>query len=392
MPCLDTHSKEERGPSRARRSWALLACPLGVVVAGTALAAPAGTPLVQPSDPGYLDAPGSLRQIDAPAFWAVTRPKGCSATWAVLDSGVAAIADLPALRIGRDLGRGTGDNAHGTEVASIGSAAQNAVGTAGLTSCPVLSVRVTDPDGGSTCDDLAAATDYASTQAGVRVINISFSQAAGDSVCWSFVRTVRRAVARGVLVVLSAGNGSNNDLVGSANPSTNPLAAVFHNDPGVIRTAGVDADWTLDPGSNHGAQLADIAAPFHAVVDEPDGSYRQLQGTSFAAAMVSAVAAQLFSWAPRLTPAQVKRILMTSGLRVPGLDVGCGCVLNAYNALLDPAIGYEAALPVQRSAFLEPDADADPDRERAARPRLSIWAVLQGYVREAIPVRAALAR
>jgi len=51
------------------------------------------------------------------------------------------------------------------------------------------------------------------------------------------------------------------------------------------------------------------------------GSYKHVDGTSFAAPIVSSVVAQILEANPRLTPQQVKRILIDTAIRLEGVEV-----------------------------------------------------------------------
>ncbi|MBX3129081.1 MAG: S8 family serine peptidase [Polyangiaceae bacterium] len=51
------------------------------------------------------------------------------------------------------------------------------------------------------------------------------------------------------------------------------------------------------------------------------GHYKHVDGTSFAAPIVSAVVAQMLEANPALTPPQVKKILIDTALRIPGVEV-----------------------------------------------------------------------
>ncbi len=65
------------------------------------------------------------------------------------------------------------------------------------------------------------------------------------------------------------------------------------------------------------------------------GAYKHVDGTSFAAPIVSSIAAQMYEANPKLTPQQAKRILMTTSRRIPHVDSdrqGWG-VVNARHAI-----------------------------------------------------------
>ncbi|HXX30645.1 MAG TPA: S8 family serine peptidase [Myxococcaceae bacterium] len=84
-----------------------------------------------------------------------------------------------------------------------------------------------------------------------------------------------------------------------------------------------------------------IAAGLHdgSVIDE---HYKRVDGTSFAAPIVTSVVAQMLEANPSLTPGQVKRLLLRTAERVPGIEVdrqGWGVVR--------PRAAVEAALAFQ---------------------------------------------
>ena len=325
---------------------ATLAClPLGACGLGGASTPP---PTFHPDDPGYLQYGSLLDPISAPAYWAAIKDKPCSVKVAVVDSGVSAVSDLQLALAGqpqRNFWPGGGaDDAfdqfgHGTKVASVVSAAiDNGIGTAGLSNCPIVPAKVMGPDGRWTSDWLKSAIDWAAGQPGVKVINASLWETAGESIWPPLKQAIESAADKGILVVLIAGNGVNNAGVtvgarGSADPAANPLAAAFAGNPRVIRVAGADPNGALNAHSNYGASLADIAAPFTLPVELPDGGWRLNGGTSFAAPAVSAIAAEMFNANPALTADQAKSILMNSCTKVIAIDVRCGGVVDAYEAL-----------------------------------------------------------
>ncbi|MEO6325304.1 MAG: S8 family serine peptidase [Thermoanaerobaculia bacterium] len=73
------------------------------------------------------------------------------------------------------------------------------------------------------------------------------------------------------------------------------------------------------------------------------GAYKHVDGTSFAAPIVSSLAAQMIEAHPNITPGEVKRILVTTARRLPGVDIdrqGWG-VVNAQRAV-DEAVRLAA--------------------------------------------------
>ena len=102
--------------------------------------------------------------------------------------------------------------------------------------------------------------------------------------------------------------------------------------------------------SNYGKMNADVFAPGSAIYSTiPENEYKSQPGTSMAAPAVAGVAALIRSQYPSLTAAQVKQIILESGLPVTAkVIVGgeasdvrpfgeltkSGKMVNAYNALI----------------------------------------------------------
>ena len=100
--------------------------------------------------------------------------------------------------------------------------------------------------------------------------------------------------------------------------------------------------------SNYGKNTVDVFAPGSQIYSTyPKQSYEYAQGTSMASPLVAGVAALVFSQYPNLSAAQVKEILMKSGLAInkkvslENRDVvpfsklsKSGKLINAYNALI----------------------------------------------------------
>jgi subtilisin family serine protease len=92
-------------------------------------------------------------------------------------------------------------------------------------------------------------------------------------------------------------------------------------------------------GSNFGPAKVDIAAveeSFTTFVENGRSVYRMAGGTSNAGPAVAGIAALTLSVQPCLGAAALKKILMGSARRLPGLAgrVGCGGLVDAYAALL----------------------------------------------------------
>ncbi len=102
--------------------------------------------------------------------------------------------------------------------------------------------------------------------------------------------------------------------------------------------------------SNYGNKNVDIFAPGQDIYSTvPENKYEENSGTSMAAPAVAGLAALIRSQYPKLTAAQVKNVILNSGLQlntkvVVGGDTGniqsfsnvskSGRIANAYNALI----------------------------------------------------------
>jgi serine protease AprX len=267
---------------------------------------------------------------------------------AVVDSGIDPRADFGNRLVASvSLYGGTGVNSagdgrgHGTMVAGL--AAGSGTGYAGAApNAKLVSIDVLDDAGTGRASDVVAAADWilANKDAyGIRVAN--FSLGVGNLSSFRF-DPVNKAVERlwfsGVTVVTSSGNYG----VGQDTPSQVKYAPA--NDPFVITVGASDlggtaltADDTIAPWSSWGRtsdgfSKPDVVAPGrYMVAPSPSGGtlssqfadrvmepgYLRMSGTSFSAAVVSGMAAQILAAHPSYTPDQVKGALMVSADALP---------------------------------------------------------------------------
>jgi subtilisin family serine protease len=329
-----------RGRSRAPKALnAVAALGLSLML----LPAVAGA---QGRDPGFDPA---LNAEGLPAAWGATT--GAGGRVAVVDSGVAPIQDLSGrLQAGYDYANNdadpTDDNGHGTGVASILAAGTNGVGVEGVCpECLVIPVKAEDAAGRWTSAQLAAALDYAVSRK-PWVINLSLGQDPYTAPLPSVNAAEAGAVAHGIVLVTSAGNS------GSPDPNVKHMASDV---PGLIVVGAVNpATNQLVASSNHGGWVH-IGAYSPMSADLPDGSTTVISGTSVAAPQVAGAAALILKYVadhglPHMGPTDVRRLLMETGTKVPGLDVACGCVLNVLAAVQKlgygkPSVKVEVGLP-----------------------------------------------
>lgn len=345
---------------------ALLAAWLLTVVAA---AAPAAADTVRDQQRWALDA------INVTEAWEVTR--GAGITVAVLDTGVD--ADHPdlagAVLPGTDLvgyGAGPGEAAwadHGTAMASIiagrGHGPDRADGVVGVApEADVLPVRVLleeeDParrteraerSGSAVAEGIRWAVDQ-----GADVINLSLgddSESAHPDA--EEDAAIRHALARGVVVVASAGNGGE-----KGDPVSYPAGY-----PGVIAVTAVDRAGSRASFSTR-RWYATVSAPGKdVIIAAPGGRYMQGWGTSAAAAFVTGAVALIRSAHPELGPAQIRRLLAETAQDRPegghSAELGGGVIDVA--AALAAADGARAALPDPRPY---PQEHFGPGPRRAA--------------------------
>ena len=208
---------------------------------------------------------------------------------------------------------------HGTGMAGAIASHAKLVGVAPKVKLLAVRAFSGDKDGaqGTTFNILKGLDWAASKQA--RIVNMSFAGPA-DSMLRDMLG---KAHARGMVLIAAVGN---------AGPRSPPLFPAA--DPDVIGVTATDAEDKLLPQANRGPQVA-VAAPGVLVLEPaPDGGYQVTTGTSVAAAHATGVAALLLARDPKLTPNQVRSLLIKSARTIPGAkrDVGAG-VIDALGAV-----------------------------------------------------------
>ena len=318
-------------------------------------------------------------------FWGSPAAKSSqAATIAIVDSGVddsnnqlgtrllTQVDFTPAGTSTRADGRG-----HGTFVAGIAAGAGQYGGTA--PDANVVSLKVFDDLGRGMTSDVLRAADWIlenKDRYDIRVANFSLQSGIATSFRFDPLdRAVEQLWQRGVVVVVAAGNYAENGA---------PSGVLFSpaNDPFVITVGAVDvngspsttddfnAPWSAYGYTVDGFAKPELGAPGRYVIEwVPSGTSlaaerpnavvktgMQLSGTSFAAPVVSGIAADLIGIHPDWTPDQVKGALMRAATvtKAAPLSAGVGEV-NIQKALSDktPPPNPNAAL----EQFLVPDSN-----------------------------------
>ncbi|MGZ8702451.1 MAG: S8 family serine peptidase [Gaiellaceae bacterium] len=281
-------------------------------------------------------------------YWANgATPAAPAATIAIVDSGIDATRPEFAGRIAANVnlsslsGNSPGDGrGHGTFVAGI--AAGDMQGKSGAApGAKIVSIDVMNDQGMAKTSDVIAAADWIlanKAKYGIRVANFSLHSSVANSFMYDPLdKAVERLWFNNVVVVVAAGNYGKPD-----GPSGVPFAP--GNDPFVITVGASDTgksvstnDDVAAPWSAYGYTLdgfakPDLAAPGRYMVGpvpvtstlyseradhvvEP--GYMELSGTSFAAPIVSGVAALILGRHPEFTPDQVKGALMLGTKPMP---------------------------------------------------------------------------
>ncbi|KGO92773.1 S8 family peptidase [Flavobacterium subsaxonicum] len=243
---------------------------------------------------------------------------------------------------------------HGTHVAGIIAQGRgNNLGGDGVATdvVEIMGVRAV-PDGDEYDKDVALALRYA-VDNGAKVINGSFGKYYATHSDWVY-DAIKYAAEKDVLIVFAAGN-EGLDLDGESgarfpNDDKNTLTEYTDN----ILTIGA---LTYEYGpelvadfSNYGKTKVDVFSPgVRIYATTPNNTYSFLQGTSMASPNAAGVAALIRAYYPTLKAAQVKQIIMESGLPVtfdvilggdaknskPFTDISrSGKIVNAYNAII----------------------------------------------------------
>jgi subtilisin family serine protease len=327
---------------------------LATGLAALALVLPAGaagsTSFV-PNDPlvpkqWYL---GSIHAFD---FWPDALPALGSVRVAVVDSGIDAEHPEFAGKILLEQSFVGGDvsdkQGHGTFVAGlIGAAAGNGAGIAGIAfPAGLLVAKVVRPDGTIPPAAEAKAIRWAADN-GARVINLSLGGlhdpgTTRDTYSDVERRAIEYATSRGAVVVAAVGNSDEAPTTPWKHASY-PAAL-----PHVLGVGALAPDGSIPPFSNRDKLFNDLVAPGVGIVSTLPRAitaarptcaeqgysicgppeFRTADGTSYAAAEVSAAAALLIATRPSLSPDQVTWILEHSASDVSAATGCTDCSLG----------------------------------------------------------------
>jgi subtilisin family serine protease len=219
---------------------------------------------------------------------------------------------------------------HGTEMAGAIASHGKLLGIA--PGVELLAARAFDDRSNGTSFAIYKSLQWAADN-GARIVNMSFA-GPQDAL---LQRMLAAAAAKGIVLIAAAGN---------AGPSSPPLYPAA--DPSVIAVTATDDDDHLFKMTNRGPYIAVAAPGVDILALAPDDAVQLTTGTSIAAAHVTGIASLLLQHDPLLKPADIRGILVRTGMPLEilgphaGFDPG---LVNAYRALTSPVKsgGTEAA-------------------------------------------------
>lgn len=227
-------------------------------------------------------------------------------------------------------GRWLDDNGHGTHTAGIAAAIDNEQGVVGVApGARVWAVKVLDSQGRGSISDVICGLDWVvKRKATIDVVNLSLSGPGRDGRCrdTAFHRAVCATDAAGIPIVAAAGNqGTDGSTRVPASFDEVITVSAFGDSDGQVGGTGPPTcsgrpdDSFLD-FSNFGEDV-DIAAPGDCILSLlPDGDLQEFSGTSEATphvtgAVANFVASSLGAQGSRPTPAETREWLLSVASR-----------------------------------------------------------------------------
>jgi len=306
--------------------------------------------LVAVAQPNYVYTLQQQGEETAPAARGDTGPKGDPAQYileklkisdvhrmvrgtnipiAVIDSEIdAAHPDLEGVIAQRFSAVGAPEkpHSHGTGMAGAIASHQRLLGTAPAARLLAVHAFSTTANADSTTFSILKGVDW-SVREGARIINMSFAGPKDPSL----ERALKAAYDKGIVLIAAAGN---------AGPKSPPLFPGAY-DPYVIAVTATDVDDKLFTGANRGKYISVAAPGVDILLPAAEGEYQITTGTSVAAAEVSGIVALLLERNPKLTPADIRRILTMSAKPLPAGERDD----NFCSGLIDPLQALQLADP-----------------------------------------------
>lgn len=236
---------------------------------------------------------------------------------------------------------------HGTEVAGIiGAEGHNSIGVCGVCwDVELVSLKVFDDFGNGNDSYIINAINYAYAN-NFDILNLSLCLVSDEDNSFPYALYEAMDNFPG-LIVCSSGNDYNDNDINPVYPASFELPNLITvGASGYSLSESKDIEWKDlkfnnsgefigYSGSNFGLLTVDIFAPGVNIRTTSQNSYTNQTGTSFAAPMVTGVAALMLSANPDLYPEEIKYMLIESADDVNIFLTKCvsGGRLNAYEAV-----------------------------------------------------------
>jgi subtilisin family serine protease len=214
---------------------------------------------------------------------------------------------------------------HGTLVAGVIAANRvNDIGAKGITNAVKIMPLSISAYGDEHDKDMTLAIRYA-VDNGASIINISSGKNFSLHQQW-VNEAIKYAAKNDVLIITSAGNDGldldERNIFNYPNDTDDRDKEISNNFIKVGSSAYAIGESLFDTGSNYGQREVDIMAPGVEILTTAPlrDQYVSKSGTSFAAPIVTGIAALIRSYYPKLTAEEVKNIILESGVKYT-LDV-----------------------------------------------------------------------
>lgn len=232
-------------------------------------------------------------------------------------------------------------HAHGTHVSGTIAAEQNnGVGIAGIAgNVKIMAIRTVPDAADETDKDIVESFLYAAKH-GAKLINCSFGKSVneGGMVVSESIKHIGETY--GTLVIAAAGNDSWGPFNWFDIDVKLKYPASFENEH-LLVVAASQSSGALASFSNVGKKNVDLAAPGQDVFSTmPGNKYGSMSGTSMAAPTTAGVAAQVLAYYSKLSPLELKDVLMKSVTPVAAFN---GKMVTGGRADLAAALKYAEA-------------------------------------------------
>ena len=220
------------------------------------------------------------------------------------------------------------DNGHGSHCAgTIAAVGNNGIGVIGVApNVRLMPVKFLNAFGSGSTAGAIQAIEYA-VKNGANVLSNSWG---GGAYSKALEDVIKVAEKKNIVFIAAAGNDSQNN-------DKNPSYPASYKVGNIVSVAAIDRKGELASFSNYGAKSVHVAAPGVDILSTSmEGGYETLSGTSMATPHVSGIAALMLSKNSKLTPANIKQLLIRSSVsnsRLKGKVFASGQVsaLNAMN-------------------------------------------------------------